>query len=556
MPDGHTPWPQDRARHYRAQGHWQGENLADVLRTAAAAHGPRTALVHGKRRLTYTALQRRVARTAAGFLDQGVTAGDRVIVQLPNVPEFVIVCFALFRIGARPVFSLVSHRATEIRHLCEISRAAAYVIPGTHQGFDHTRLALDLAAHHPCLRKVFVLDPPDHPDAADAAAAGLLVALDDVDAQPHPLPAPDPSDTAFYLLSGGTTALPKLIPRTHDDYAYQTRATADLLHLGPHDVYLAVLPAEFNFTWGCPGVVGTLRSGGTVVLADTPLADECFETIERERVTFTSLVPTLAQLWLEAAEWNTADLSSLGLLQIGGARLHTHIAERITPVLGCRLQQVFGMAEGLLTLTRDTDPEHTVLTTQGRPLSPDDEIRITGPDGHDLPPGATGELLTRGPYTLQGYYRAPEHNARAFTPDGFYRTGDLARLTPDGALVIEGRIKDVIIRGGDKVSAGEVEAHLLTHPAVAAAAVVPVPDPYLGERVGAYIVPTGTPPALRDLKQALHTDGLADFKHPDWLAIVTELPLTGLGKVDKKALTADAAARTAADPAPSPKDTP
>ncbi|GGW41906.1 2,3-dihydroxybenzoate-AMP ligase [Streptomyces lucensis JCM 4490] len=549
MLEGCTPWPAERARHYRTAGHWRGESLGDLLAAAAAAHAGRTALVLGRRRLTYAELDRRVSRTAAGFVEQGIRAGDRVVVQLPNVPEFVIVCFALFRMGAKPVFSLVSHRANEIRHLVALSGAVAYVVPGTYQGFDHTRLALDLVAEHDALRTVFVLDPAAK--AAADAPAGVLVALDEADAEPRPMPAPDPSDVAFFLLSGGTTALPKLIPRTHDDYAYQTRAAAELLGLGSDDVYLAVLPAEFNFTWGCPGVVGTLRSGGTVVLMDAPIADECFETIERERVTFTSLVPTVAQLWLEAAEWNEADLSSLKLVQIGGARLHRAIAERITPVLGCRLQQVFGMAEGLLTLTRATDSEETVLSTQGRPLSPDDEVRIAGPDGDDLPPGGTGELLARGPYTLQGYYRAPEHNARAFTDDGFYRTGDLARLTEDGALVIEGRIKDVIIRGGDKVSASEVEEHLLAHPAVAEVAVVPVPDPFLGERVGAYVVPAGPPPSLRELKEALHAAGLADYKLPDWLEIVVKLPLTGLGKVDKKVLAADAAARIEAADAPS-----
>jgi 2,3-dihydroxybenzoate-AMP ligase len=543
MLDGCTLWPPEPAGRYRAAGHWRGENLADVLSAAAAEHGERDALVHGRRRLTYAELDRRVARMAAGFVREGIAAGDRVVVQLPNVPEFVVVCFALFRMGAKPVFSLISHRANEIRHICELSGAAAYVVPGTYQGFDHVGLALELAGELEALRKIFVLDD----DGRDSA----LVALGDVDAEPLALPAPDPSEVAFFLLSGGTTALPKLIPRTHDDYTYQTRAAAELLGLGTADVYLAVLPVEFNFAWGCPGVVGTLRSGGTVVLAETPIADECFATVERERVTFVSLVPTVAQLWLEAAEWNTADLSSLKLVQIGGAPLPGPVARRITPVLGARLQQVFGMAEGLLTYTREDDPEDVVLGTQGRPLSPDDEVRIVDPEGADVAPGETGELLARGPYTLRGYYRAPEHNARAFTADGFYRTGDLARVTPGGALVIEGRIKDVIIRGGDKVSAAEVEEHLLAHRSVAQAAVVGVPDEYLGEQVGAYVIPDGPAPVLRELRAALHAAGLADYKLPDRLVIVGEFPLTGLGKVDKKALAADAAARVrAADGVP------
>lgn len=535
MLDGCTPWPPQAAEEYRARGYWAGEDLPGLLRGWARAQGERTALVHGDRRITYTELDRRVDRTAAGFRSHGIAAGDRVVLQLPNVPEFVIVCFALLRVGAVPVFALLAHRANEIRHLCELSGAVGCVVPGVHRGFDHTALAAATMTRCPALRRVFVLDGPVTEEG--------FVALADVDADPVEFPAPDPSDVAFFLLSGGTTALPKLIPRTHDDYAHQTRVTAELVGLTAADTYLAALPVEFNFAWGCPGVVGTLRAGGTVVLVDDADPDACFDAVERERVTFTSLVPTLVQLWLDAADAMPFDSSSLRLVQVGGAPLQREIAERVEPAFGCRLQQVFGMAEGLISFTRDTDPYETVMTTQGRPVSPGDEIRVVDEAGAPVPPGGTGELLTRGPYTLRGYYRAPEHNARAFTPDGFYRTGDLARLTPDGDLVIEGRIKDVIIRAGNKISATEVEGHLLTHPAVGRVAVVPVPDDFLGERICAYVQPVADAPTLQSLRDALHDRGIADYKLPDRLEIVDRLPLTGLGKVDKKLLAKDAAAK-------------
>ncbi len=249
---------------------------------------------------------------------------------------------------------------------------------------------------------------------------------------------------AFFLLSGGTTvAAPKLIPRTHNDYAYQARAAAELVSLTEDDVYLAALPAEFNFTFGCPGIVGTLSVGGTVVLVENMGPAECLAVIGRERVTITSVVTAVAQLWLDVLPTVQADLSSLHLVQIGGAPVHRATAERIGPEFGCRVQQVFGMAEGPLTLTRPADPDETVLTTQGRPLSPDDEIRMVDVDGRDVPDGEPGELLARGPYTLRGYYRAPEHNARSFTTDGYFRTGHLARRTPEGNLVVTGRLKDV-----------------------------------------------------------------------------------------------------------------
>jgi 2,3-dihydroxybenzoate-AMP ligase len=526
MSEGCTPWPPEVAERYRAAGLWRGEPLGALLRTAATRFGEAPALVHGERRVSYTELDRWADRMAAGFARHGITAGDRVVVQLPNVPEFVAVCFALFRLGAKPVFALTAHRSQEIGHLCRMTGAVAYILPGVHRGFDHRGLAREVRSTAPTLRLLYSL----------TGQSGDIFDLSDVDAEPDVLPEHDPSDAAFFLLSGGTTALPKVIPRTHDDYAYQVRATAAVLGMSTSDVYLAVLPLEFNFTWGCPGVLGTLVSGGTVVLADDPTADDCFAVIARERVTVTSVVPTIAQLWLEAAEWTDADLSSLRIVQIGGAKLQRSVAERIAPVFGCELQQVFGMAEGLLTLTRSGDAPEVVLGTQGRPLSEEDEIRIVGPDDRNVSPGEVGELLTRGPYTLRGYYRAPEHNAIAFTEDGFYRSGDLARVTGDGNLVIEGRIKDVVIRGGDKISAAEVEGHLLAYPGILRAAVVGVPDDFLGERTCAYLVAAGERPSPHDLKRALNERGLAGYKLPDRVEFVDELPVTPLGKVDKKAL--------------------
>jgi 2,3-dihydroxybenzoate-AMP ligase len=538
MLDGCTPWPTGFAAEYRARGYWRGESLGDLLRGWARRSGDRTALVHAGGRISYADLDERADRMAAGLRRLGIGARDRVVVQMPNIPEFVIVCFALFRAGAIPVFSLPTHRAYEIRHLCELSDAVGYVIPGGGLGVDYRALAATITAECPAVKFVLEAGP------APAEPSGAIVPLAEVDVAPAPQPAVDPSDVAFFLLSGGTTALPKLIPRTHDDYAYQLRATAELGGLTDADTYLAVLPAAFNFAWGCPGILGTLYAGGTVVLADDPDPDTCFSVIGDERVTFTSLVPSLVHLWLEAASEFPADRSALRRIQVGGAPLPRELAARVTPAFGCRLQQVFGMAEGLLTMTRDDDPPETVLATQGRPVSPHDEIRVVDDSGAEVAPGQTGELLTRGPYTLRGYFRAPEHNAAVFTPDGFYRTGDLARLTPTGELVIAGRLKDVIIRGGNKVSAAEVEAHLLAHPAVSRAAVVPVPDKYLGERICAYVQPAGEPPELPALRAALRARGVAAYKLPDRLEIVDSLPLTGLGKVDKKRLAKDAAEKS------------
>ncbi len=352
----------------------------------------------------------------------------------------------------------------------------------------------------------------------------------------HPLPEIDPGDIALMLVSGGTTGLPKLIARTHDDYVYNATASAAICELTEDDVYLATLPAAHNFPLACPGILGTVSVGGAVSFVTDPSPENAFAAIERHRVTVTAVVPPLAQLWCAATEWEEADLSSLCLLQVGGAKLAEVNAREVTPALGATLQQVFGMAEGLLNYTRLDDDTELLCTTQGRALSPDDEIRVVDADGNDVPPGAEGELLTKGPYTIRGYYRAPEHNARAFTPDGYYRSGDLVRRLPSGHLIVSGRIKDVINRGGENISCDELEEHLLAYPAVRHAAAVGLPDPTLGEQVCAVLVVDGDMPTLAQIKTFLIDRGLATYKLPDVLRRADTLPVTAVGKIDKKVL--------------------
>lgn len=537
MLDGWVPWPDEVAARYRAEGYWAGRPLDRLLRDQAERAPERIALVDAEGdRWTYAELDARADRTAAGLRRLGIGGGDRVIVQLPNTDAFVVLFFALLRAGAVPVLTLPAHRESEIVHVAEVSGATAYAVPDVHDGFDHRTLARALRKAVPSVEHVLV-----------AGEAAEFTPLADIDAEPVPLPVPDPSDVALLLLSGGTTGKPKLIPRTHDDYTYNVRASAQTCGFDSSTVYLVVLPTAHNFALACPGLLGTLMAGGTVVLSPTPSPEDAFALIEREKVTVTAVVPPIALLWLDAVEWEEADLSSLRLLQVGGSKLGAEPAARVRPVLGCTLQQVFGMAEGLLNYTRLDDPSELVVGTQGRPLSPADEIRVVDEDGHDVAPGATGELLTRGPYTLRGYYRAPGHNARTFTDDGYYRTGDLVRVLPTGHLVVEGRAKDQINRGGDKISAEELENHILAHPGVHDAAVVGMPDATMGERTCAYLVPRGQAPTHRELTAFLTERGVAAYKLPDRVEVVDAFPRTSVGKIDKKALGRTIAERLSAE---------
>ncbi|RCG28573.1 2,3-dihydroxybenzoate-AMP ligase [Sphaerisporangium album] len=538
MTQTHPGWPEAYAERYRRAGHWSGRTFGALLRSWAEDRPGRTALVDGDRRWTYARLDAEVDVLAAGLRRLGLRRGDRVVVQLPNRAEFVLLWFALQRLGAVPVHAMPGHRRTEIGHLVRVSEAVACVIPDRHARFDHRAMLRELLAEQAgsgTLRHVVVAgDPGDHRD---------FVRLDDLLGDASATGRVDPGDgdaasgdLALLLHSGGTTGLPKLIPRTHDDYAYNARAAAEVCGLGEDCVYLAVLPLAFNFTLACPGVLGTLTAGGTVVVSPDPSPQTAFALVERERVTITSLTPPLVPHWMDEAASGEADLGSLKVLQVGGARLPDDVARALGPAIGVTVQQVFGMAEGLINVTRLDDPEELVHTTQGRPISPDDEILVVGPDGRPVPDGAPGELLTRGPYTPRGYYRAKAHNRIAFTPDGFYRSGDVVRRLPSGHLVVVGRIKDQINRGGEKIAATEVEEHLLTHPAITQAALVAAPDEKRGERSVAFLVCAGPPPAPRELAAFLNERGLAAYKAPDQVVPIAAMPLTAVGKIDKNAL--------------------
>ncbi|WP_327296957.1 AMP-binding protein [Streptomyces sp. NBC_01197] len=378
MLDAFTPWPEEEAAGYRRAGHWQGRTLGDLLRDWAREHSTRTALVHSGSRMTYANLNRRVDRVAAGLRLRGIRPGDRVVVQLPNVPEFVVTVFALFRTGAIPVLCPVAHRAAEISHLVRRTGAVGYVGPDSYRNFDHAGMASGISAEFPFLRRVFTWSGAGTPAGGFSVSSDgcLSFPLSSIDAPPEPDPPLDAGSVAFFLLPGflssgllmsggraalGTPAPPELIPRAHDDYAYQTRATGELLGLTREDVYLAALPAESNFAFGCPGIVGTLAVGGTVVLIEDPGPAEAFRAIEGERVTFTSVVPAIASQWLDALPGAAEDLSSLRVMQIGGAPLHRASAERLAPGSGCRVQKVYARGEGVLSAVRLDAPGNLII---------------------------------------------------------------------------------------------------------------------------------------------------------------------------------------------------
>ena len=541
MLDGVTPFPAEFAARYRALGYWEDRPLFDGFTAALAVYADRVAVVDEAGPVTYSQLSERSERLARVLLDVGLRPLDRVIVQLPNTAVFAYLYFALLRIGAAPVLALPGHRRREITQFAEISAAKALAGPGAARGFDFAAMAADVMSDRPDLRLCLIQgleEAPNDPrfvrleDLLSREPRSGREALEQISI--------DPSDPALFLLSGGTTGIPKLIPRTHNDYLYNSKIAAAACEIGVGDVLLDVLPIEHNLPLGCPGLQGFLLSGGTVVLGTSTRPRDVFELIQRHRVSHIHLVPALLIRWIDDPAIDNYDLSSLRVIQSGGQRLQPEVrlrAERALP--GCFIQENFGMAEGLIMFVRSSDPPRVRRETCGRPASPADEVYLVDEDGRVVPDGEPGELIVRGPYTLRGYFRSPEHNARAFTPDGFYRSGDLLRKLPSGNYVVEGRVKDLINRGGEKISAEEVENLILSNKAVLNVACVPYPDPVLGERMCACVVlRPGFSLSLEELVTFLAGFEIARFKLPERLELVDSLPLSGFGKVSKKDLAA------------------
>jgi len=533
--EGFVGWPEDVAAHYRASGLWEGVTIGEMFARGARRAPDKLALVHGDERLTYAALLARCQDRAAGFAAVGLRPGELVLVQLPNTVEFVVSYLALTMIGVIPVMALRAHRHAEVRHFLRASNATAYLIPDVVGGFDFRVMASQMQAEFPALKHVLVAGEP---------AAGQL-AMGNLPHSPPPVTRPKPADVATMLLSGGTTSLSKLIPRTHDDYVLNARQCGAVAGFSDRTVFMAILPLGHNYNLASPGMLGAFYYGGTVVLSSGAKVEEVFSLVQRERVTVIAAVVPLITTWLNSGALSDYELSSLEVVQNGGARLAPELRRRLRQQLGCTPQEIYGTAEGLINMTRLDDPDELLLESSGAPVCDEDEIMVIDNAGSEVADGDAGELVTRGPYTIRGYYNAPEQNAEAFLPGGWYRMGDVVRKR--GRYVYtEGRRKDMINRGGEKISCEEVENLILGHPKVKSAVLVGMPDPVFGEKACACVVTLpGETLAFSELVAFLRERQIASFKLPERLELFSELPVSPVGKILKRQLRETIAERLA-----------
>lgn len=535
MPKGdHTPWPPQEDHRYRQSGVWRDLSLAQAILQQVNASPQACALIDAERRWTYADLYARAQDLAEQLHTHGFVPGQYVVCHLPNCGEFFLLNLACWIFGLVPIMAVAAHRKREIEAYIQQSQAVAY--------FGHSRSfaqALEtpgqrfvLSPHATgslCFERVGEGSPQALCFGTNATTVGSLSR-----AQTQP-----PFPLALLQLSGGSTGTPKLIPRTHNDYLYSVEQSIRCCGFGPHTRYLAVLPLSHNFCLSSPGTLGVLISGGTIVISPSPQASIAFGLIQKYRINTSAVVPSVARMWSRLAEYDPTPLRTLEHLWIGGGPLDPPTAQRTEETLGAKVHQVYGMAEGLVCYTPlDASPK-VRWHCQGSPLSPLDELLIVDSQGNPCAPGEIGELWTKGPYTIRGYFRSPAHNQCAFGPDGHYKTGDLVRQRPDGHLVVSGRVKQQINRGGEKIASIEVEGLLRMHPQVQDVAVVGLPDPVLGEKSCAVVVWKGaeSPAELsKTLRRFLKQQGIALFKIPDRFVQQDTIPVSRLGKVDRPEL--------------------
>jgi cyclohexanecarboxylate-CoA ligase len=531
----------ERIRECTARGFWRNETLEGYLDRWARERPAKTAMVDGLRRYTWAELARAVERVAHGLAAHGVEAGSVISVQLPNWNEFPLVLLAAARLGAvvNPIPPI--YRAREVGFMLGRCESVALVIPGVFRGFDHGAMAAALRPTLPALRHVFV--------ARGTPADGMLpfTALTDTTwearAGRRGLPGTDPNRVSEVIFTSGTTGEPKGVMHTSNTVLAIIHPMIERLGFSERDVLL--MASTFAHQTGyLYGYCLLLLLGATGVWLDVWDAREAARLVEAEGVTFTmGATPFLQDLtYVETPH----DLRSLRVFISAGAPIPRPLVRDARARLRCAISPGWGMTEnGLVTCAGLDEREEKLFTTDGRPLR-GMELAVVDDAGTPCPPGVEGELLVRGASQFVGYFRRPDFTRESHTADGWFRTGDRGTLDAEGYLGITGRSKDLIIRGGENIPVAEVENLLFAHPKVDRVAIVGMPDPRLGERACAFVIPRpGVTVTLGEVVAYLESHQLARQKFPERLEVVAEFPMTPSGKVQKFRLRQQIAERLA-----------
>ncbi len=537
MPPDIIEYNKEDAEKYSKYRWWLGITFGDMLDKASDVYPRKEALVDDRVRLTYSELRKRVDKLAVGLINLGIAKGDTVLLQLPNWAEYVYSFFALQKIGAIPVLLISGYRQLEVTHLCQLTEAKAWIVPDVYRRVDYLSFIGEVKKANPQLKHIISVRASTEGGEFTASLERLMereLSADDK----HKLATrrPEPTDISHILPSGGTTGLPKAIPRTHNDYICNVEYVARVGEMNSSDTWIVVAPVGHNQAL-LIGVSGWIFVGGKLILLDSTRPGDICSTIQREGVTFMPIVPSLLKRIVDFENLGDYDLSSWRKVSAGGEASSPELIRTVSEKLGCQYINEFGMSEGLTCRTRLDDDFETVCHTVGRPCCPYDQVKIIDAEGKELPANTDGELSTKGPGIFTGYLKNPEENKKTFTADGFFRSGDLARIDDSGNIRITGRIKDIIIRGGENISPAQVEDVLLPHPGIADVAVIGMPDKELGERVCAFIQPVaGVKLDPEEIRTFMESKGASKSLIPERFEFTDALPITQAGKHDKKVL--------------------
>lgn len=536
---GCRPYGKEDAELYVRRRWWPGLTFGDLLDRAADMYPERLAVVDRKRRLTYSELRDMADRLAIALLDLGIQPLDRVLLQLPNWHEFAYIYFALQRIGAIPVILIHRYRQYEANHLCRIVQASAWIAPGVLGKTDYGPIINDVLKNNPQTRHVIMVRASE--SSSFHRLEDLIAPVKRTKESIQKLEAlrPDPAQIAHMGPTGGSTGIPKVAPRTHNDLLCSSTFCAAAWELTVHDRTLLASPIGHDLTFS-KGFLGAMITCGQAVMLDSTEPERICATIESEKVTAVVWVPTMAARLLDFDRLKEFDLSTLKKMHCGGGKSQPELIKAVREKLDCIYFNACGSTEGLTCITRPHYDLDRVCRTVGRPTCPYDVYKVIDLDENEVGPGTKGELLIKGPGIFTGYYNNPEENEIAFTADGFFRTGDQAMMDDNGDVTLSGRLKDTIKRGGESISAPEIETLISGHPDVVLVAVVAMPDPNMGERVCAYIQPrTGAELDFTTVISYLRGLGASVLQLPERIEFVDKMPLTQSEKVDKRSLRED-----------------
>ena len=540
--EGTNPFPKELIDLYHKKGWWSGISLGQMLDRTSDVYPRKEALVAGEVRLTYRQLREKTDRAAIAFLELGIKKLDRVLLQIPNWAEFVYAYYGLHKMGAIPVMCIPRFSQREVAHLCEVTEASAWVVPLKFEKINYLPIIEFFQSQSSSLKHILVIEPHGRKDALlPKGVLSFNSLIDSVDWKRYPNDTletftPDPNEICHLMPTGGTTGLPKIVPRTHNDWLCNVEYRAKAWERSPRDVTLIATPFAHNMAIEV-SLNPSFLTGGKVIAIPSTGPREILQAIEKERVTTMILVVAQLQQIVEYPDLKKHDLSSLQVIAGAGSHVPAELVREIYRKLGCKFYNVYGSSEGPCAQTRFEDPEEAVFHTVGRPICPYDEFKLVDSAGREIPREQEGELIVRGPCIFRGYYKSEAENREAFTPDGFYRTGDLARFDPEGRLIITGRRKDIIIRGGENISAKEVEELVSGHPRIRQVAAVGMPDPILGEKVCIFVtLKKGGPVSFEEILSYLRERKISVLYLPERMEVIEEMPLTNVGKVDKMRL--------------------